>query len=357
MANFNEAVNNNSGLFYVSESLLINRVETINEFKRAIAGWMDEYFDPSSSLYKSKSRLATMPSCFRYKKVDDMDELIECSSPRELFILYKKQHRSKKLAGRCFVWDVMEAAYCGLSGQELQKKSYRVSTVVNGFGVPRFDGVKGAVLITEREVVVYGGAMIVAAEMDIEKVRFDVCFDDMCVSYFDTYTAAFDRSFGLKENFPEQYDEFFGSAKSDDKFDHDYEYFVERVRSMKMFERKIHDDLYLLTNAYRMCIQYKTTHRDKKMAGRCFMWDCASGTSNRVEVRRLDGEEDCEGLVVPRFDGMAAAIFIAEKHVYMYGDAELVAMHSRSVGKYVLCNTYLCGLFAGQVKIPSKMFY
>lgn len=218
MTNFNEAVNNNdSGLFYVSESLLINRVSTIQEFNRAIAGWMDEYFDPSSSSYKSKARLATMPSCFRYKKVDNMDEVIECSSPRELFILYKKRHRSKELAGRCFVWGVMEEAYCGLYGQELQKKSYRVSSVRNGFGVPRFDGVDGAVLITDREVVVYGRAMIVAAEMDLEKVHFDVCFGDMCVSDFKTYTAAFDRSFGLKENFPKQYYEFFGQEKSDDK--------------------------------------------------------------------------------------------------------------------------------------------
>lgn len=210
MADFNETVNNDSGLFYVSESLLINRVDTIKEFNRAIAGWMDEYFDPSSSLYKSKARLTTMLSCFRFKKVDDMDESIECSSPRKLFILYKKQHRSKELAGRCFVWDVMEEPYCGLQGQELQKRSYRVFSVGKGFGVPRFDGVDRAVLITDREVVVYGRAMIVAAEMDLEKVRFDVCFGDMCVSYFDTDTASFARSFGLKENFPKQYDEILG---------------------------------------------------------------------------------------------------------------------------------------------------
>lgn len=209
MANFNEKVNNNSELFYVSESLLINRAATINEFKRIIGGWMDEYFDPSSSLYKSKARLATMSSCFRYKKVGDMNELIECNAPRKLFILYKKRHRSKELAGGCFVWDVMEEAYCGLCGQELQKNSYGVSTVRNGFGVPRFDGVDCAALITDREVVVYGRAMIVAAEMDLEKVRFDVCFGDMRVYSFDTDTAEFDRSFGIKENFPEQFDELF----------------------------------------------------------------------------------------------------------------------------------------------------
>lgn len=111
-----------------------------------------------------------------------MNELIECSAPRKLFILYKKRHRSKELAGGCFVWDVMEEAYCGLCGQELQKKSDGVSTVRNGFGVPRFDGVDGAALITDREVVVYGRAMI----------RFDVCFGDMRVYSFDTDTSEFE---------------------------------------------------------------------------------------------------------------------------------------------------------------------
>lgn len=217
MVNFNEAVNNNLGLFFVSESLLIHRVGKIKEFEHAIAGWMDEYFDPSSSSYKSKARLATMTSCFRYEHVDNMAEAIICSAPRELFIRYKDEHRSKKLAGRCFVWDVLEEVYYGIIGQELQKKSYRVSTVGNGFGVPRFDGVETAVLITDREVVVYGGAMIVAAEMNVEKVRFDVFIENACVSDFDVDTAAFDRSFGLKENFPEQYEEFFGPEKADDK--------------------------------------------------------------------------------------------------------------------------------------------
>lgn len=50
-------------------------------------------------------------------------------------------------------------------------------------------------------------------------------------------------------------------------FDQDSKYFIERVRSMEMFERKIHDELYLLTNTYRLFIQYKTTHRAKKWRG------------------------------------------------------------------------------------------
>lgn len=217
MANFNEVVNNYLGIFFMSESFQIHRVGKITEFECVIAGWMDEYFDPNSSSYKSKARLETMPSCFRCNRVNEMDELVECSATRELIIRYKDGHRSKKLSGRCFVWDIMEEPYCGLSGQELQKKSYRLSTVGNGFGVPRFDGVEAAVLITDREVVVYGGAMIVAAEMDVEKVRFDVLIGNVCVSDFDVDTAAFDRYFGLKENFPEQFDEFFGAAKADDK--------------------------------------------------------------------------------------------------------------------------------------------
>lgn len=139
--------------------------------------------------------------------------------------------------------------------------------------------------------------------------------------------------------------------------DREYDYSIKRIGSMTLLKLEFGYNVKYLKSGYRLFIRYKDTHRVKKVAGRCFMWDCPLGTSNRVEVRRLGGEEDCDGLVVPRFDGMASAIFITEKHVYMYGDARLVAMDSKSGGEYILCNTYLCGLLAGQVKILAKMFY
>ena len=49
------------------------------------------------------------------------------------------------------------------------------------------------------------------------------------------------------------------------------EFFIYRTLAIKEFARLIHDELYLLTNTYRLFIQYKTTHRVKKLAGRCFL--------------------------------------------------------------------------------------
>lgn len=293
MANFNEAVNNNLGIFFVSESLQIHRVGTIKEFERAIAGWMDEYFDPNSSSYKSKARLATMRSCFRYNRVDEMDELVECSAPRELIIRYKDGHRSKKLSGRCFVWDVMEEAYCGLSGQELQlqNKSYGVSTVGNGFGIPRFDCVEAAVLITDREVVVYGGVMIVAAEMDVEKVRFDVFVGNVCVSDFDIDTAAFDRSFGLKENFQEQYEEFFGPEKADDKC---VEWESEEVSENNVWEAETRARIEAAFEVIEDCLDKLCCSETRKGMGGyfddCFMYIDDLECAYYKTVARIDRE-------------------------------------------------------------------
>lgn len=45
------------------------------------------------------------------------------------------------------------------------------------------------------------------------------------------------------------------------------EFFIYRTWTIKEFARMIHDELYLLTNTYRLFIQYKTTHRAKNWRG------------------------------------------------------------------------------------------
>lgn len=42
------------------------------------------------------------------------------------------------------------------------------------------------------------------------------------------------------------------------------EFFIYRSGTIEEFARMIHDDLYLLTNTYRLFVQYKTTYRAKK---------------------------------------------------------------------------------------------
>ena len=146
-------------------------------------------------------------------------------------------------------------------------------------------------------------------------------------------------------------------------FDQSSKYFIERVRSMEMFERKIHDDLYLLTNTYRLFIQYKTTHRAKKMAGRCFLWDNSHGDhmadpGNGIELRSLNdaSKDDCEGFGNPRFDCMESAILIADRYVFMYGDVQIEASAISLDKKHVYCDVSLCGSIVSNFRIPAKVF-
>ena len=95
------------------------------------------------------------------------------------------------------------------------------------------------------------------------------------------------------------------------------EYFIERVGSMWMFKQKIDYNMHCLKIAYRLFIQYKTTHRVKKVAGRCFLWDNSHGDhiadpGNGIELRSINdaSQDDCEGFGNPRFDGMELVILI-----------------------------------------------
>ena len=144
-------------------------------------------------------------------------------------------------------------------------------------------------------------------------------------------------------------------------FDQDSKYFIERVGSMERFERNIHDDLYLLTNTYRLFIQYKTTHRAKKIAGRCFLWDNSHGDhmadpGNGIELRSLNdaSQDDCEGFGNPKFDYIAGAVLITDKYVVTYGDTWFEAVDLEE--KHVVCKAYVCGRFVSEFRIPAEVF-
>ena len=141
------------------------------------------------------------------------------------------------------------------------------------------------------------------------------------------------------------------------------EYFIERVGSMWMFKQKIHDELYLLTNTYRLFIQYKTTHRAKKIAGRCFLWDNSHGDhmadpGNGIELRNMKdaSQDNCEGFGNPRFDGMESAILVADRYVFAYGDVQIEAFDITQDKKHVICTASLCGSLVSSFGIPAEVF-
>ena len=141
------------------------------------------------------------------------------------------------------------------------------------------------------------------------------------------------------------------------------EYFIERVGSMWMFKQKIDYNLYCLKIAYRLFIQYKTTHRAKKIAGRCFLWDNSHGDhiadpGNGIELRSINdaSQDDCEGFGNPRFDGMESAILIADRYIFAYGDVQIEADGISQDKKYVVCNVSLCGSIVSGFRIPAEGF-
>ena len=141
------------------------------------------------------------------------------------------------------------------------------------------------------------------------------------------------------------------------------EFFIYRTGTIKEFARMIHDDLHLLTNTYRLFIQYKTTHRAKKIAGRCFLWDNSHGDhmadpGNGIELRSLNdaSQDDCEGFGNPRFDGMESAILIADRYIFAYGDVQIEADGISQDKKYVVCNVSLCGSIVSGFRIPAEGF-
>lgn len=141
------------------------------------------------------------------------------------------------------------------------------------------------------------------------------------------------------------------------------EFFIYKAGMIKEFARMIHDELYLLTNTYHLFIQYKTTHRAKKMAGRCFLWDNSYGDhmadpGNGIELRSLNdaSQDDCEGFGNPRFDGVSAAILITDSYVFAYGDVKIEADDITKDKKHVICTVSLCGSMVSFFRIPSEVF-
>lgn len=121
-----------------------------------------------------------------------------------LFIQYKCTHCLQKLAGRCFMWSCTSNGRGGGDVRNLCLDRDGNEDLDN-FGNPKFDYIAGAVLITDKYVLTYGDTWFEAVDLDEKHV---VCKAYVCgrfVSEFRIPAETFDRLFGLKENFPEQY--------------------------------------------------------------------------------------------------------------------------------------------------------
>lgn len=141
-------------------------------------------------------------------------------------------------------------------------------------------------------------------------------------------------------------------VNSNDHFTyHSKERIVYRVKLARTFGRMIGGTLYHPEKPYRLFIAYKDTHRVKRLAGRCFVWDETEETRRGIDVE--SGEQ---GFGAPRFDGMLAAVFLTDKCVIVFGDARIETSYIGRGGKRVRCKVYLRGRLATHFTLRSEVF-
>ena len=105
---------------------------------------------------------------FRVYTIRRFERIIRAISERQekpyrLFILYKDTHRVKKVAGGVFMWDETEETRNGID----------VESGEQGFGEPRFDGMSAAIFITNKSVIAFGDARLIAEE-EVGKSEKDI---------------------------------------------------------------------------------------------------------------------------------------------------------------------------------------
>ena len=84
---------------------------------------------------------------------------------------------------------------------------------LDNFGNPIFNYIDGAVLILDKDVYAYGGTWFETVDLEKNHVTCRAHICGRMVSKFRIPAEVFDRIFGLKENFPKQYENVFGKTE------------------------------------------------------------------------------------------------------------------------------------------------
>lgn len=132
---------------------------------------------------------------------------------------------------------------------------------------------------------------------------------------------------------------------------HSKELIVYRVKFARTLGRMIEGSLYHPEKPYLLFIAYKVTHRVKRMAGRCFIWNETEETCNGINV---DSKE--QGFGEPRFDGMEAAVFVTDGCVIVFGNVRIETSYIGRGGKRVRCKVYLRGRLATHFTLGREVF-
>lgn len=217
MANFNEKINSHKELFLLdSEDYVIKRVATMD--------MLESEFDYN----------------MRYLKID-----------YRLFIQYKDTCRAQEMAGRCCMWSCTSNARGGGDVRNLCLDRDGNKDLDN-FGNPKFDYIAGAVLITDKYVLTYGDTWFEAVDLEEKHV---VCKAYVCgrfVSEFRIPAEVFDRLFGLKDNFPDQYEKIFGKTEDANPVQEENALIEEAKRKVELYKDSLYSTKQMIEQAVEL---------------------------------------------------------------------------------------------------------
>ena len=162
-----------------------------------------------------------------------------------LFIQYKDTCRVQKMAGRCFMWDYTSNPICNHDVRKLCLERDGNEDLDN-FGNPRFEYISGAVLISDKDVCTYGDTWFEAVDLKKNHVSCNVYVCGRLVSEFRIPSKVFDRIFGLKENFPKQYEKVFGKTEEVKPVQEENDPIEEAKRNIEFCKNS------LITNKHRL---------------------------------------------------------------------------------------------------------
>ena len=162
-----------------------------------------------------------------------------------LFIQYKDTYRVQKMAGRCFMWSCTLNIKGGCNVRNLCLVRDGNKDLDN-FGNPRFEYISGAVLISDKGIYAYGDTWFEMAGLEKNHILCKACVCGRFVSKFRIPAEAFDHFFGLKENFPKQYENIFGKTEEVKPVPEENDPIEDAKRSIEFCKNS------LITNKYRL---------------------------------------------------------------------------------------------------------
>ena len=137
------------------------------------------------------------------------------------------------------------------NGIELRSLNDARQDDCEGFCRPRFDGVSSAILITDSCVFVYGDVQMGSYYISRDKTHV-ICTVSLCgfiVSFFKIPSKTFDRLFGLKENFPEQYKKVFGKTEEAKTVQEENDLIEEAKRNVELCKNLLYSTKQMIERA------------------------------------------------------------------------------------------------------------